>query len=92
MPRISNRRSAGARFVVPGLYAALLENERAACAKIDPRTIPRLNPESSGPRTVVETGARSTVLLAELEAGRPVRRQGRQLRGHSLLPASTTAS
>lgn len=60
-----------------GIYRTLLEREREACARVDPRTLP---PRSDEPKTVVETGARSGALLAALEAGEPVRVEGRQLR------------
>ncbi|WP_459966425.1 hypothetical protein [Mycobacterium sp. MUNTM1] len=63
-----------------GIYRALLEREREACARIDPRTLPRLNAGSAAPKTVVESGARSGALLAALEAGEPVRLEGRNLR------------
>jgi hypothetical protein len=72
------------RRQVPGLYARLLERERGSCAQIDPRTLPRFNPASPAPRTVVETGIKSRALLDALEAGEPVQLQGRQLRGRSL--------
>ena len=49
-------------------------------AEIDPRTLPRLYPRSEGPRTVVETGVWSRALLDPLEAGEPVRLEGRSLR------------
>lgn len=63
-----------------GIYRALLLREREACARVDPRTLPRFSGGPGGPRTVVETGARSGALLAALEAGEPVQLEGRQLR------------
>lgn len=63
-----------------GLYAAILERERAYCARIDPRTMERFNKTTTGELTVVATGARSGKLLEALEAGQPVRLQGRRLR------------
>jgi hypothetical protein len=61
----------GRGIVVPGVYAALLEQERTACAQIDPRTLPRFNPGST-PRTVVQTGSHPRGLLDALAAGEPV--------------------
>lgn len=84
MPRISNggSRRSGVVASVPGLYVALLDRERRACAEVDPRTLPCFNPHSEQPRTVVETGSRSPTLLAALEAGETVMLHGRSLRGH----------
>ncbi|BCO47752.1 hypothetical protein [Mycobacterium intracellulare] len=73
--------SAAQDIHVEGIYHAILEREREACARIDPRTLPRFNGGPSGPRTVVETGARSSALLASLdEAGEAVHFEGRSLR------------
>ncbi len=80
MPWFSDDEIGSSAGSTAGLYAALLERERAYCARIDPRTMARFNKATEGELTVVATGARSGRLLEDLEAGRPVRLEGRRLR------------
>ena len=95
MARRAFRHLAGATtapgaFSVPGLYAALLEGERRRCSRPDPRLTYRLHGGGFSCRTpgiICEHDPLPlprSQLLDDLEAGRPVHLQGRQLRGHSL--------
>jgi hypothetical protein len=80
-------------FTVPGLYEALLERERRHCSRPDPRLMRLHHPDGqycTTPDVICEHDPLPlprTALLGELEAGRVVRLQGRNLRGHSLPPS-----
>lgn len=81
---------AGGRRVVPGLYAALLASEQRRCSRPDPRMPYRLHGGGFSCRTPGIICEHDPIplprskLLDDLEAGRSVRLQGRQLRGRSL--------
>jgi hypothetical protein len=76
--------------VVEGLYAAMVEQERARCSRPDPRLMRRLHPEGgycTSPGVVCEHEPIPTPasrLLRALEAGDPVVVEGRNLRGRSV--------
>lgn len=82
--------TAAGDFSVPGLYAALLAWERHRCSRPDPRLPYRLHGGGFSCRTPGIVCEHDPIplprskLLDDLEAGRPVRLEGRSLRGHHL--------